>query len=92
MVYTYIEQIELLKEIEEKLRIQYKKVSVLYAITLYRLGGIDKSQLALNYAEKYKDRYNPILWIDAIDGKAIQSSFKRCIAELKLPKKRIENQ
>ncbi|KAK4649972.1 hypothetical protein QC762_0105250 [Podospora pseudocomata] len=40
--------------------------------------------LALDYAEKHKHDYNPILWIDATDEETVRSSFKICAAELGL--------
>jgi hypothetical protein len=46
----------------------------------------------LKYAEKQKDRYNPILWIDATGEEATRSSFERCAAELGLPVDRTERQ
>lgn len=56
------------------------------------MGGAGKSQLALNYAEKHKGRYNPILWIDATDEEAVRSSFRRCAAELGLSEEGTEKQ
>ncbi|KAK4170915.1 hypothetical protein QBC36DRAFT_200451, partial [Triangularia setosa] len=47
---------------------------------------------AMIYAEKHKDDYNPILWIDATDEETVRSSFKICAAELGLPMEGGENQ
>ncbi|KAK5651032.1 hypothetical protein OQA88_1501, partial [Cercophora sp. LCS_1] len=91
-VHTYTERVELSAEIEQKLRIRHEKASVPYAVALHGLGGAGKSQLALAYVEKHKDRYNPILWIDATDEEAVRSSFRRCAAELRLPEERAEKQ
>ena len=84
-VHTYTERAKLSAEIEQKLQIRHEKANVPHAVTLHGLGGAGKSQLALDYAEKQKDRYNPILWIDATDEEAVRSSFKRCATELGLP-------
>jgi tetratricopeptide (TPR) repeat protein len=83
---------ELSDELERKLRIRHEEASVPYAVALHGLGGAGKSQLALDYAKKYKDRYNPILWIDATDEEAVRSSFQRCAAELRLPEEHVEKQ
>ncbi|KAK3359535.1 hypothetical protein B0T25DRAFT_101496 [Lasiosphaeria hispida] len=91
-VHTYTERGDLSAELEQKLRIRHEKSSVPYAVALHGLGGAGKSQLALAFAEKHKDRYNPILWIDATDEEAVRSSFRRCAAELRLPEERAEKQ
>ena len=72
------------------MKLRHTKGNVPYAVALHGLGGAGKSQLALAYAEKHKDRYNPILWIDATNEEAVQSSFRRCAAELGLPEERAE--
>ncbi len=51
-------------------------------------GGAGKSQLALDYAEKHKDQYSLVLWIDTTDEEAVRSSFQRCADELGLPKEK----
>ncbi|KAK0639860.1 hypothetical protein B0T16DRAFT_463496 [Cercophora newfieldiana] len=91
-VHTYTERAALSAELEQKLQIRHEEASVPYAVALYGLGGAGKSQLALAYAEKHKDRYNPILWIDATDEEAVRSSFRRCAAELGLPEEGGEKQ
>ncbi|KAK4033241.1 hypothetical protein C8A01DRAFT_50136 [Parachaetomium inaequale] len=90
--YTYTERTALSMELEEKMRIRHEKASIPFAVVLHGLGGAGKSQLALDYAERYKDRYNPILWIDATDEEAVRSSFRRCATELGLPDERVEKQ
>ncbi len=71
VVHTYTERPELSEKLEKQLRIRHEKGSIPYAVVLHGLGGAGKSQLALDYAEKHKDRYNPILWIDATDEEAV---------------------
>ncbi|KAK3984258.1 hypothetical protein QBC44DRAFT_301710 [Cladorrhinum sp. PSN332] len=89
---TYTERAELSTELEQKLHIKHEKASLPYAVSIYGLGGVGKSQLALDYAEKHKDRYNPILWIDATDEEAVRSSFQICAVELGLLVERGKNQ
>ncbi|KAK3368554.1 hypothetical protein B0H63DRAFT_77770 [Podospora didyma] len=91
-VHTYTERAELSTELKRKLQIRHEKASVPYAIVLHGLGGAGKSQLALDYAEKHRDQYNPILWIDAKDEEAVRSSFIRCATELGIRVDRIEKQ
>ena len=88
-VHTYTERAKLSAEIEQKMKIRHERGNVPYAVALHGLGGAGKSQLALAYAESHKDRYNPILWIDATDEEAVRSSFRRCAAELGLPEDRV---
>ncbi|KAK4667919.1 LOW QUALITY PROTEIN: uncharacterized protein QC764_0111100 [Podospora pseudoanserina] len=89
---TYTERVGLSAELEQKLHIRHEKASVPYAVSVYGLGGVGKSQLALDYAEKHKLDYNPILWIDATDEETVRSSFKICAAELGLTVEGGENQ
>ncbi|KAK4661301.1 uncharacterized protein QC763_0115120 [Podospora pseudopauciseta] len=89
---TYTERVGLSAELEQKLHIRHEKASVPYAVSVYGLGGVGKSQLALDYAEKHKHDYNPILWIDATDEERVRSSFKICAAELGLTVEGGENQ
>ncbi|KAK3361036.1 hypothetical protein B0T24DRAFT_671680 [Lasiosphaeria ovina] len=91
-VHTYTERAELSTELERKMKLRHEEASVPYAVALYGLGGTGKSQLALDYAEKHRDQYNPILWINATDEEAVRSSFQRCAAELGLPVEHIEKQ
>ncbi|KJZ70348.1 hypothetical protein HIM_10277 [Hirsutella minnesotensis 3608] len=81
---SYTQRDELWKELEEKLNIRHGKASVPRAVAIHGLGGAGKSQLALKYAESKRDRYNPILWIDATNKETVRSSFERCASELGL--------
>jgi tetratricopeptide (TPR) repeat protein len=87
-VESYTQREELWNQLEKKMRIRHDEANVPYAVTISGLGGVGKSQLALKFAETYKDRYNPILWIDATDTESIRSSFQRFTAELRLSENR----
>jgi tetratricopeptide (TPR) repeat protein len=63
----------------------HENSSVPYALAIHGLGGTGKTQLALKYVEEHKDKYNPILWIDAQDEETVRSSFERCVTDLQLP-------
>lgn len=66
-----MEWVGLLVEFEQKLYIRYEKVSVLYVVFFYGLGGVGKLQLVLDYVEKYKYDYNLIFWIDVMDEEIV---------------------
>ncbi|KAH8746500.1 hypothetical protein F5883DRAFT_254049 [Diaporthe sp. PMI_573] len=89
-VHTYTERTELSGELEQKLQITHENANVPHAVSIHGLGGTGKSQLALDYAENHRDKYNPILWIDATNEEDIRSSFKQCAMELGLPEKPVE--
>jgi hypothetical protein len=49
------------------------------------LGGVGKTQLALRFVKDHRDRYGPILWINAESPETVRASFERCAAALRLP-------
>ena len=79
---TYTERQKLSTAVAEGLRVRHEKAIVPYALAIYGLGGTGKTQLALKYVEDYKDKYSPILWIDAKDMESVLSSYERCAGEL----------
>jgi hypothetical protein len=83
-VRTYTPRHELSSKLEEKMKINYENASVRHTVVIHGLGGTGKSQLALRFAEDHKDRYDPILWIDATNADTGRSSFERCATELGL--------
>ncbi|KAG9235722.1 P-loop containing nucleoside triphosphate hydrolase protein, partial [Amylocarpus encephaloides] len=83
-VESYTQRKELWEELNAKMQERHDNASVPYAVAISGLGGVGKSQLALKYAETHKDRYNPILWVDATDKELVLSSFQRLAAELQL--------
>jgi hypothetical protein len=83
-VETYTHRYELSTPLEAKLQTRNDKASVPHAVAIHGLGSSGKSQLALSYAEARKQRFNPVLWIDATDAEAVRSSFERCATELEI--------
>ena len=81
---TYTQRDILSTLLEEKIGISHEHASVPHAVVIHGLGGAGKSQLALKFAEDHKDKYNPVLWIDATDVEAVQASFERCAEELEI--------
>ena len=51
-------------------------------IALHGLGGIGKTQIALEYAHRYEQFYSTILWVDAKDRTVLESSGVRILQQL----------
>jgi tetratricopeptide (TPR) repeat protein len=51
------------------------------------LGGIGKTQTAIEYAYKYKDEYRAVFWVNADSKESIISSFVKIAGLLNLPVK-----
>jgi tetratricopeptide (TPR) repeat protein len=56
------------------------------------LGGIGKTQTAVEYAYRYKDDYNAILWVKAETEGSINSDFVIIATFLDLPEKQEQDQ
>lgn len=82
---TYVNRTELMADLDRKLQVHRKEAAISHAVVLHGLGGTGKSQAALNFAERHRDRYNPILWINAANEETTRASFYSCARELKLP-------
>jgi hypothetical protein len=46
-----------------------------HRIALYGLGGMGKTQVALEYAYRHKDDYRYAFWVSAVHEAQIQSGF-----------------
>ncbi|KAI1123810.1 hypothetical protein F5Y10DRAFT_45733 [Nemania abortiva] len=47
------------------------------AVVLHGLGGMGKTQLAIEYAKRHKDNYSAIFWINIKDQSSLKQSFAR---------------
>lgn len=52
-----------------------------HRIALYGLGGVGKTQLALEYVHSQKDSYDRIYWINAASEEAIISGFQQIASQ-----------
>ncbi|KAK6425187.1 hypothetical protein LTR95_016308 [Oleoguttula sp. CCFEE 5521] len=46
------------------------------------LGGIGKTQLAMAYAKRYKDKYSALLWLNARDEDSVKRSFVKMAKQI----------
>ena len=53
--------------------------------TLYGLGGMGKTLLAIEYAYRYHDEYQAILWVHATPGKLLSSDILSLARQLGIP-------
>ena len=73
---------ELLEQLHKAFH-QEKAITHTYAIS--GLGGIGKTQTALEYANRYKDEYETILWINADTDEQLLKGFNSIAHLLELP-------
>ena len=66
---------ELFEEIRRKMHDDQLK-GYKHRIALYGLGGIGKTQISLEYCFRYKDDYDYIFWLSAVDQTRLLSSFR----------------
>ena len=66
---------ELLDDLQQMLlETQLKKYN--HRVAIYGMGGVGKTQIAIEYAYRYKKDYNDIYWIRAVDQAALLSGFQ----------------
>lgn len=51
-------------------------------VVLHGLGGIGKTQLALEYAKRHKDNYSAIFWLNAKDEHSLHHSYVRVARQI----------
>ncbi|KAH0565091.1 hypothetical protein GP486_001509 [Trichoglossum hirsutum] len=72
---------DILSQVEEQLQIRHRA-------SLHGLGGIGKSQIAIEYAYRYREK-NPkahVFWVYAASAGRFDQSYKGIARELKLPR------
>jgi tetratricopeptide (TPR) repeat protein/transcriptional regulator with XRE-family HTH domain len=69
-----------------------KTVALTQASAISGLGGIGKTQVAVEYAYRYGSRYQAILWVNADTHKSLVSDFVALAGLLDLPEKNAADQ
>jgi len=82
---------ELLKQLHENLA-QNKAAALTQAQAISGLGGIGKTQTAVEYAYRYRDEYRCVLWINAATRDELITSFVELAALLNLPERQEKDQ
>jgi hypothetical protein len=80
---------ELLKHLHESLTNE-KSVALTQAIS--GLGGIGKTQTAVEYAYRYRDEYHDVLWVNAATRDTLITSFLDLARRLNLSEKNEQDQ
>jgi hypothetical protein len=63
------------RELSEMHRLLYGHITRSSAV-LHGLGGMGKTQLAIEYARKHKEKYTAIFWLNANDEDSLKLSFR----------------
>ena len=82
---------ELLKQLHDNLT-QNKAAALTQAQAIHGLGGIGKTQTAVEYAYRYRDEYRYVLWVNAVTRDELITSFVGLAALLNLPERQEQDQ
>src|SRR5207253_102128 len=77
---------DLLEQLHARLR-QERTVALTQSLALSGLGGIGKTQTAVEYAYQHIQEYSALFWISAETAESILGSFASLADRLNLPEK-----
>jgi hypothetical protein len=69
----------MLFELDRLLWPDEREAEALEVVVMYGIGGIGKTQLALEYAYRFREHFSSIFWIDGSSEDAIALSIKHCL-------------
>lgn len=64
-----------------------RSVAITQPLSISGLGGIGKTELALEYAHRYSKLYRTVLWVNATDRATLETSYLSLADLLQLPEK-----
>src|SRR5438046_1523847 len=70
----FIGRVELLEKLRNKLRDEKPRFK--HRVALFGMGGIGKTQVAIEYVVTYKRKYNSVFWITAVDQPSLILGFQ----------------
>ncbi len=77
---------DLLQQLHDQLT-QRQVATLTQPQAIHGLGGIGKTQLAIEYAYRHRQDYQAVLWVNAANREALLGSFLELAALLKLPER-----
>lgn len=75
---------ETLRDLREQLQAQ-GAIALCHPVGISGLGGIGKTQAAVEYVYRYHDTYTAIFWIQADSLATLHESFQKVVRQLQLP-------
>lgn len=77
---------------EEMLHHLYEMLSARHIVALSGLGGMGKTQLALEYAYRHRNEYQAVLWVRANTSEELVADFVNIAELLNLPERNAQEQ
>ncbi len=82
---------DLLEQLHTQLQLR-QPTAIAQPQAISGLGGIGKSQLAIEYAYRYRQEYRAILWVRAETSEALTASYSELARLLHLPQQEAQDQ
>lgn len=81
---------DILATLHEQLR-QRHRLALTQSLAVSGLGGIGKTQIALEYAYRYGSTYSAVFWLNAETSQTLLNSFYTLAQQLALPESKAEH-